>query len=90
VLGERKQLAVRGCTVTGVNDLDLPGETVFSALVQVRSRHKAAPALVTSGASGFKVEFSSLQMAVAPGQTAVFYRENTVMGAGMIRKVAGA
>jgi len=90
VLGEWKHLAARGCTVTGVNDLDFPGEATFSARVQVRSRHRAAPALVTSGASGFRVEFGSLQMAVAPGQTAVFYRENTVMGAGTIRKVTGA
>lgn len=56
----------------------------FEASVQVRYRHRAAPATVTPTPSGFEVEFSSPQRAIAPGQAAVVYRGDRVVAGGVL------
>lgn len=86
-VGEARHLLSRGCTVCGLNDLGLPASDRFTALVQVRSRHRAVPASVSREADGLTVRFEKPQRAVAPGQTAVFYSDVdciTVLGAGAI------
>lgn len=86
-VGEARHLLSRACTVCGINDLGLPVADEFDALVQVRSRHRAAPAIVRHENDGLAVRFHKPQRAVAPGQTAVFYsdsEEGRVLGAGVI------
>lgn len=56
----------------------------FTADVQVRYRHRAAPALVTPSDGGFLVRFFEPQRAIAPGQAAVVYREDRVIGGGLL------
>lgn len=55
--------------------------------VKIRVQHKAAPA-VLSGLGGGKVEvvFDEPQLAVTPGQSAVFYDGDVVLGGGVIEK----
>ena len=54
-------------------------------LAQIRYRHPAAPARITPlEASGVKVEFVDPQPAVTPGQAAVFYDGDAVVGGGWI------
>ena len=56
-------------------------------LAKIRFRHQPAPATVRPderGADRLRVEFDQPQRAVTPGQFAVFYRDDEVMGSGEI------
>lgn len=59
-------------------------EGAFEAEVQVRYRHRAAPATVTPHADGFHIRFHEPQRAIAPGQAAVVYRGDRVIGGGIL------
>ncbi len=55
------------------------------AEVKIRYRHQAAPATVTPLSSGgARVEFDSPQRAITPGQAAVFYQGDLLLGGGWI------
>jgi tRNA-specific 2-thiouridylase len=57
----------------------------FRAEVQIRYRHRPAPATVTPLAGGrAAVVFDAPERAVAPGQAAVFYDGDVVLGGGFI------
>jgi tRNA-specific 2-thiouridylase len=56
----------------------------FDAEVQIRHRHAAAAARVTPSGAGFDVEFTEPQRAIAPGQAAVVYQGNAVIGGGFV------
>ena len=64
--------------------IDLPGEPL-RADVKIRYAHRAAPALVEP-AEGERVtvRFDDPQIAVTPGQAAVFYWGDEVLGGGWI------
>jgi tRNA-specific 2-thiouridylase len=59
-------------------------EAPFPAEVRIRSRHTAAGALVTPTRQGFHARFHEPQQAIAPGQAAVVYRGDRVIGGGYI------
>lgn len=72
----------------GVKDVVWTG-TVPPALwqggVQIRGHHPASPASVSQAAhENWSILFKEQQRAVTPGQFAVFYRKNIVMGSGVI------
>ena len=55
------------------------------AEVQIRSRHAAAAArVIPIGAAGMEVEFDAPQSAVTPGQAAVVFQGDEVLGGGWI------
>jgi tRNA-specific 2-thiouridylase len=54
------------------------------AAVQIRYRHQAQPATVISSGSAAEVQFAVAERAPAPGQAAVFYRGDEVVGGGFI------
>ncbi len=64
-----------------------PPAEEFEALVQIRSRHEAAPGRVRVTALGAEVEWLKPQRAVTPGQSAVFYDGDEVVGGGTITLV---
>ena len=55
--------------------------------VQVRHRHSGTPARVIPGDGEVVVEVAEPQRAITPGQAAVFYRRDEVLGGGYIRRV---
>jgi tRNA-specific 2-thiouridylase len=70
-----------------VHDLNwlIPKKEEFRAEVKVRSMMQAAPASVHLLDSTVKVVFDEPQWAPAPGQSAVFYDGDTVIGGGIIK-----
>jgi tRNA-specific 2-thiouridylase len=76
----RARLEVRDARWPGA----APGEP-FRADVQVRHRHRAVPARVAAAGAGAIVELDApLESGAAPGQAAVFYRGDEVVGGGWI------
>ncbi len=61
-----------------------PPAVPFEAEVQVRYRHRAARAEVQPTDGGFAVRFHEPQRAIAPGQAAVVYRGDRVIGGGRL------
>ncbi len=78
----RRELAARDCAwVSG-----RPPAPEFRCLVRIRHRHQEAPATVIVAEDGraFRVRFDEAQRAVTPGQFAVLYRDDEVLGGGEI------
>ena len=57
----------------------------FRADVQIRYRHHGVPAKVTplKGLRA-KIDFDDPQISIAPGQSAVFYQDDCVVGGGWL------
>jgi tRNA-specific 2-thiouridylase len=86
VVGERSELARRRCRVVDPNWIagEAPAGPLRAA-VKIRSRHPEAPATIRQlGDGSLEVEFDTPQLAVTPGQAAVFYHEDAVIGGGFI------
>jgi len=81
-VGPRSALAVRGLVAERVSWI---GEPVDEASVRIRHRHTGAAATLV-GRSDTTVEawFAEPAHAVTPGQAAVFYRDQEVVGGGWI------
>ncbi len=88
VVGPRDALQQQACDVADVNWIagEAPVQPVTAA-VQIRHRHPAASALVTPLADGrARVVFETAQYAITPGQAAVFYDGDVVLGGGWIER----
>jgi tRNA-specific 2-thiouridylase len=86
VVGEDAELRQEACEVRDVNWVSIaaPARTV-EALVKIRNRHEPAEADVTPLDAGrVQVRFREPQRAVTPGQAAVFYSGERVLGGGWI------
>jgi tRNA-specific 2-thiouridylase len=85
VVGQRGALARDRCVVENINWINRPARFPAALQVQIRYRHRAAPARVTAiSSTRADIQFESPQDAVTPGQGAVFYRNDEVLGGGWI------
>jgi tRNA-specific 2-thiouridylase len=80
-------------TVSKANWLDKPEKFPFRCKVKIRYGHKAVPCIVSkfknsklNQNSKFKIIFGAPQRAITPGQSAMFYKKNEVLGGGIIEK----
>ncbi|MCG2712295.1 MAG: tRNA 2-thiouridine(34) synthase MnmA [Candidatus Omnitrophica bacterium] len=89
IVAEENELYARAFEIKDVF-FTHPGykKSSFNAAVKIRYHHTASRALVTALPNGrFRVKFMQAQKAITPGQGAVFYKRNTVLGGGIITKV---
>lgn len=89
VVGPEDALYSGGLIASGVNwvSCDPPREPL-RAEVKVRYAHQGVPATLTPVEGGIAVEFDEPVRAVTPGQAAVFYRGDVVLGGGWIEAPA--
>jgi tRNA-specific 2-thiouridylase len=88
VVGPREQLLSRTLVASGTRFLGVdPPREPLRAQAQIRHNHQAADGeLIPLGSREVKFVFDLPQLAVAPGQSAVFYRGELLLGGGEIRK----
>jgi tRNA-specific 2-thiouridylase len=82
--GPRDQLGRRGMSVEDVRWLVPPAQPRLRADVQIRHRAVARPAWLTASDGRVEVEFDDPAEGVAPGQAAVFFAGDQVLGGGWI------
>lgn len=88
VVGEWESIFSRGLIVSDVvppffHDYDLP----LRAKVKIRLRHREAEGTVyRHDGHRARILFEEPQMSVTPGQSAVFYKEDMVLGGGIIEQ----
>jgi len=89
VVGEDRELRHSVCIIRSVNWIPyaVPDDTIEAA-VRIRNRHEPARAQITPlGATNARVSFHEPQRAITPGQAAVFYSGEQVLGGGWIASI---
>ncbi|MFL0732753.1 MAG: aminomethyltransferase beta-barrel domain-containing protein, partial [Prochlorococcus sp.] len=98
VVASRAESGRASCVVGAVNWLSIaPPSSTFNVEVQVRYRSKPVPALLTpleATAEDIAAErphrcqltFNDQQFSITPGQAAVFYAADAVLGGGLIEQ----
>jgi tRNA-specific 2-thiouridylase len=85
-IGSKKDLLATGLKADGANwQVDVP--TSFDAKVKIRYNHRGAAAkVIVTGNDTFEVRFEKPLEAVTPGQAAVVYCEDCLLGGGWIEE----
>ncbi|MDD5687154.1 MAG: tRNA 2-thiouridine(34) synthase MnmA [Elusimicrobia bacterium] len=65
-----------------------PKKFPIAAKVRIRYKNKESKAKIFLDGRDVNVEFSLPQMSITPGQSAVFYKKDMVLGGGLIKKVS--
>lgn len=86
VIGPKSELADTECTVIHINWIGIePPDKPLAVKTRIRYRHKEADSILTPlGRDRANVSFSEPQYAITPGQAAVFYQGERVLGGGWI------
>jgi tRNA-specific 2-thiouridylase len=89
IVGEEKEVYGDTLMVDSVNWINSREvKSPFSAQVKIRYNHPGSEAVISQmGKDEVKVKFISPQKALTPGQAAVFYEGDQVLGGGWIREV---
>ena len=89
IVGKREDASKNEFLIKKVNFLNKPIKKKVEIKVRIRYNHKESLALVSPLNGKLKVNFKKAQFAITPGQSAVFYDKDTVLGGGIIEKVLG-
>lgn len=90
VVGAKEHLASSECKVVDINWIGKAPQAPLSVRTRVRYRSKEVASIVTPrNENTAVVRFENPQSAVTPGQGAVFYRKNEILGGGWIEQVKG-
>lgn len=87
IVGERSEAEQPKCSVTQINWVSQPPHPEpFRADVQIRYRSLPAPATLIPQANGeIEVVFDEPQFGITPGQAAVWYDDDLLLGGGIIK-----
>ncbi len=82
----KKHFISTGPNWIGINGLDKP----MDVNIKIRYKHEAAPGRIFPWKdNGIEVRFKAPQRAITPGQLAVFYQDDIVLGSAWIEKTLG-
>ena len=86
IVGEKEEVKSKKLRIQNVNWFKPPGKKKkIYELVQIRYRHKPASAVISfDNPDEPEIEFDEAQLAITPGQAAVIYHNDTVLGGGWI------
>ena len=85
IVGKQEDLFASRCTLHALQWTYEPPALPWRGLVQLRSRHLPALAELTArDATTWRLDFAAPQRAITPGQFAVFYEDDRVVGSAMI------
>lgn len=87
IVGRREEALKRTFLVKDTHYLNAPIKKKVVLRVRIRYNHRQISALITPCAKAARVSFRIPQFAVTPGQSAVFYDKDTVIGGGVIDAV---
>jgi tRNA-specific 2-thiouridylase len=83
-VGDKQDLMRGDIVVDDLRWIGAPPAAPLEVEVQLRHRHKAAPATIVVEGRRARVAFVAPERAPAPGQAAVFYRGGEILGGGWI------
>ncbi len=87
VLGEEEELNRTGMIVGGINLVKYASiEDGMEVTAKIRYKDSGSPALIYNDGKNIRTEFLREVKGVAPGQSAVFYDGNDLVGGGIIQK----
>jgi tRNA-specific 2-thiouridylase len=86
-VGQRQDACKKEFLIKKVNFLHRPIKKKIEIKVRIRYNHKESPAQVSWAKGKLKVSFKKAQFAITPGQSAVFYDQDIVLGGGIIERV---
>ncbi len=86
IVGKKEELGRQDCSVENVNWISVRGiSKELEVLTRIRYKHREAPSvLMPIDDATVQVRFFEPQKAITPGQVAVFYRDDEVVGGGFI------
>jgi tRNA-specific 2-thiouridylase len=87
IVGEKHYLAVSEFTVDRLNWIVSPPAAAVAAACRIRYRHQEVPSIIQTIDGGqVRIHLNSPQHGITPGQAAVFYQGDEVLGGGWIVK----
>ena len=87
VVGKKIELSCAGLRARSINWIEAPMDTGIDAEVQIRYRAPAIPCSIRKTSDDvYEVRFTEAFPAVTPGQAAVFYRGDKLLGGGWIER----
>jgi len=87
VLGDEDDLEKEDMRVTKINWIKYDGlDAEREAITKIRYKDKGSLSIITPGESGVSVRFYEKAKGIAPGQSAVFYEGNDLIGGGIIQR----
>jgi tRNA-specific 2-thiouridylase len=87
VVGKREQVYKREFLVKQLHFILRPKKNKFALMVRIRYNHPEAQAKLEIIQDKIRLQFHKPQFAITPGQSAVFYDKDTVVGGGIIEAV---
>jgi tRNA-specific 2-thiouridylase len=87
IVGRREEALKKEFLVKEPHFILKPLKKKVAMKVRIRYNHKEAQAEIIPFEDKIKVKFKKPQFAIAPGQSAVFYNKDIVLGGGIIDKV---
>jgi len=88
IVGSREEALSAGCHVHRLNWVSIPPPTTpVSAQVQIRYQAPAVDCwVIPTDTDRVQVTFATPQFGVTPGQAAVFYQNDVLLGGGIIQR----